>query len=73
MITTQSPRRGPFVVLAVIVGWVTALALLAGSAYLLFYESEGSCQKSKVVERMARVSAAAPAVPVGATPGSRGA
>ncbi|MFF3675836.1 hypothetical protein ACFYYS_17890 [Streptomyces sp. NPDC002120] len=68
MITTQSPRRGPFVVLAVIVGCVTGLALLAGSAYLLFYGSEGSCQESKAVERMARVSAAAPAVPAGAMP-----
>ncbi|MCX5010738.1 MULTISPECIES: hypothetical protein [unclassified Streptomyces] len=68
MITAHSPRRGLFLGLAVTIGCLTGLALLAGSMYLLFYGSEGSCEENKAVERMAQVSAAAPAAPAGTTP-----
>lgn len=67
MATAHSPRRALFLSLAVTIGCVTGLAWLAGSMYLLFYGSEGSCEESKAVERMAQVSAAAPAV-AGTTP-----
>ncbi|MGA5643537.1 hypothetical protein ACPCTN_32955 [Streptomyces cinereoruber] len=64
MNTTQSPRRGIYLGLAATLG----LALLAGSLYVLFYGSEGSCQETRAAERMAQISAAAPAAPAGATP-----
>ncbi|WP_328738229.1 hypothetical protein OHA91_39110 [Streptomyces erythrochromogenes] len=64
MNTTQSPRRGMYLGLAA----TLILALLAGSLYVLFYGSEGSCEETRAVERMAQVSAAAPAAPTGATP-----
>ncbi|MFD4244059.1 hypothetical protein ACFWP3_21030 [Streptomyces sp. NPDC058525] len=62
MISAQSSRRGLYLGLAATLG----LALLAGSLYALFYGSEGSCKEPKAVERMAQVSAAAPAAPAGA-------
>ncbi|MET9324943.1 hypothetical protein ABZX75_33080 [Streptomyces sp. NPDC003038] len=68
MTTAHSPRRGLFLGLAVTIGCLTGLALLAGSVYLLFYGSEGSCEENKAVERMAQVSAAAPAAAAGTTP-----
>ncbi|MER5759782.1 hypothetical protein [Streptomyces sp. NPDC002082] len=67
MITAHSPRRGLFLGLAVTIGCLTGLALLAGSAYLLFYRSEGSCEEKQAVARMAQVSTAAPAAVAGTT------
>lgn len=65
--TAHSPRRGLFLGLAVTIGCLTGLALLAGSAYLLFYGSEGSCEEKQAVARMAEVSTAAPAAATGTT------
>ncbi|WP_158717286.1 hypothetical protein [Streptomyces sp. NRRL F-4474] len=64
MSATRSPRRGMRLGLAAALG----LALPAGSLYVLFYGSEGSCEETRAAERMAQVSAAAPAAPAGATP-----
>ncbi|MFB6820643.1 hypothetical protein ACFCXA_03510 [Streptomyces virginiae] len=62
--TTRSRRRGTYLGLATILG----LALSAGSLYVLFYGAGGSCEEARAAERMAQVSTAAPAAPVGATP-----
>lgn len=68
MTTAHSPCRALFLSLAVTLGCVTGLALLAGSMYLLFYGAEGSCEENKAVERMAQVAAATPSAAAGTTP-----
>lgn len=66
--TAPSPWRGRLRGLAAAIGSLIGLALLAGSVYLLFYGSEGSCEENEAVARMAQVSAAAPAAAAGTTP-----
>ncbi|MFE4632162.1 hypothetical protein ACFRJ1_02115 [Streptomyces sp. NPDC056773] len=67
MNTARSPRSGLFLGLAVTIGCLAGLALLA-AAYQLFYGSEGSCEENRAAARMAQVSAAAPATAAGGTP-----
>ncbi|MEJ8640298.1 hypothetical protein WKI68_00430 [Streptomyces sp. MS1.HAVA.3] len=56
-------------ILGVVVGLASlvCLALLAGSAWLLFYGSEGACDENAALERMEQVAAAAPAAAAGTT------
>ncbi|WP_404952764.1 hypothetical protein [Streptomyces sp. 147326] len=68
MIPVRSPRRGLILGLAVTLGCVSGLGLLAGSLYLLFYGSEGACEETDAQERMAQVSAATPAAAAGTAP-----
>ncbi|WP_435813585.1 hypothetical protein [Streptomyces sp. NBC_01310] len=56
-------------ILGVVIALATmiCLALLAGSAWLLFYGSEGACEENPALERMEQIAAAAPAAANGAT------